>query len=374
MPVSVSWPTALAWRVERQLLAPVGRLPVDEVVRRLGGVQAQVASAAELGVRVRQEGSMAGEVDRALADGTVIKTWAMRGALHLVAPDVGSALLSLISAARPWSRPGWDRYFDMNPDRWAAYFDAVRTALDGATLTREELIAAIGAHPDLRHLADKMRSGWGTMLKPLAWQGELCFGPSRGTRVTFRRPPDASPAWTGLPTPEEAAPLAVEAYFGAYGPATLEAFNHWMGGGWLRKRALREMVDAHGSGRLVEVDVEGRRAFVLAEHVDSLVSARPSSAVRLLPNFDAWVLGPGSRDERVVSPARRAAVSRQAGWISPVVLVGGRVAGTWQLDGQRLAVVWFPESGEIAADKLEAEVDRLSAIVGRPLSLTVTRP
>ena len=248
----------------------------------------------------------------------------MRGALHLVAPDTGPALLSLIAAAKPWARPGWDRYFDMNEARWSAYFDAVRRALDGTTLSREELVAAIAATPGLGHLADGLRSGWGTLLKPLAWSGELCFGPSRGSRVTFRRPADASSEWTGLPAPEDAAPVAVEAYFGAYGPATLEAFGHWMGGGWLRKRALREMVDAHGSGRLVEVDVEGRRAFVLAEHVDGLAAARPSSAVRLLPNFDAWVLGPGSRDEQVVPPARLAAVSRQAGWISPVVLAGGR--------------------------------------------------
>jgi hypothetical protein len=45
MPVKVSWPQALAWRMERQLLDPVGRLPVAGVVRRLGVVQAQVASA-----------------------------------------------------------------------------------------------------------------------------------------------------------------------------------------------------------------------------------------------------------------------------------------------------------------------------------------
>lgn len=373
MPTSVSWSSALAWRLERQLLDPIGRRSVADVVRRLGGVQAQVASAAELGVRVRRRTSRPGEVERALADGRLIKTWAMRGALHLVAPDTGPALLSLIAAAKPWARPGWDRYFDMNQARWSAYFDTVRLALDGTTLSREELVAAIAATPGLGHLADGLRSGWGTLLKPLAWSGELCFGPSRGTRVTFRRPADASTEWTGLPAPEDAAPVAVEAYFGAYGPATLEAFGHWMGGGWLRKRALREMVDAHGSSRLVEVDVEGRRAFVLAEHVDGLAAARPNSAVRLLPNFDAWVLGPGSRDEQVVPTARLAAVSRQAGWISPIVVAGGVVAGIWQLDGERLAVVWFPEAGDLPADKLEAEVDRLSNIVGRPLSLRVTR-
>src|SRR5262245_20598927 len=371
MPVSVSWPAALAWRMERQLLAPVGRLPVDDVVRRLGGVQAQVASAAELAIRVRRDASEAGEVDRAQADGSVIKTWAMRGALHLLAPDVGAALLSLIAASRPWSRPGWDRYFDMNPARWAAYFEAVRAALDGTTLSREELVAAIGTNPDLRHLAEQLRSGWGTMLKPLAWQGELCFGPSRGTRVTFRRPADASPGWTGLPAPNVAAPIAVEAYFGAYGPATLEAFNQWMGGGWLRKRAIREMVDAHGGGRLTKVDVEGRPAYVLSEHVDELAAAGSTEAVRLLPNFDAWILGPGSKDERVLSPERRTLVSRQAGRISPMVIARGVVSGTWKLDGDRIAIDWFSERGRPPRRAIGAEVERLAAIIGRRLDVDV---
>ena len=233
----------------------------------------------------------------------------MRGALHLVAPDTGPALLSLIAAAKPWARPGWDRYFDMNEARWSAYFDTVRRALDGTTLSREELVAAIAATPGLGHLADGLRSGWGTLLKPLAWSGELCFGPSRGTRVTFRRPADASTEWTGLPAPEDAAPVAVEAYFGAYGPATLEAFGHWMGGGWLRKRALREMVDAHGSSRLVEVDVEGRRAFVLAEHVDR--TGRRASQLRRPAPPELRRLGPRPRLARRASRAAGSARGRE---------------------------------------------------------------
>jgi hypothetical protein len=73
VPVSVSWPTALSWRLERQLLDPVRQVAVDEVVRRLGGVQAQVQSSADLGIRVRRASSEVGDVDRALADGRVIK-------------------------------------------------------------------------------------------------------------------------------------------------------------------------------------------------------------------------------------------------------------------------------------------------------------
>ena len=87
MPARVTWPQALAWRMRRQQLDPVGTLPVQQVVRRLCGVQAQVASSAELAVRVRRRTSKSGEVDRALANGRLIKTWAMRGTLHLLTPS-----------------------------------------------------------------------------------------------------------------------------------------------------------------------------------------------------------------------------------------------------------------------------------------------
>jgi winged helix DNA-binding protein len=371
VPISVSWAAALAWRMERQLLEPVGRASIVDVVRRLGGVQAQVASSADLAIRLRRDASHAGDAERAVADGRLIKTWAMRGALHLLAPDHGAALLSLIAATRPWTRPGWDRYFEMDVHRWDAFRGAVREALDGATLTREELTDAIVGRSELEPLAGALRSGWGTILKPLAWQGELCFGPSRGTRVTFRRPADAAPGWAGLPAPEEAAPIAVETYFGAYGPARLEAFTFWMGGGWLRSTDLRRLVEP-ATADLVEVNVEGRRAYVLTKHADSLASARPSRAVRLLPGFDAWILGPGSKDERVIPPARRTVVSRQAGWISPVVVLGGVVAGTWRLDRDRVAIRWFLEAGEPPRSALADEVDRLSRILGRSLDADVT--
>ena len=66
---------------------PIGRMHLTEVVRRLCGVQAQVASSAELAVRLRSEAVGAGDVGRALADGDLIKTWAMRGTLHLLTPE-----------------------------------------------------------------------------------------------------------------------------------------------------------------------------------------------------------------------------------------------------------------------------------------------
>jgi len=94
--------------------------------------------------------------------------------------------------------------------------------------------------------------------------------------------------------------------------------------------------------------------------------------MRLLPGFDQYVLGPGTTDGHVVPAARRAAVSKQSGWISPVVVAGGIVKGTWELDGDQVRVGWFKEAGKPPRSQLEAEVERLAAILDRDLRLEVS--
>jgi hypothetical protein len=180
------------------------------------------------------------------------------------------------------------------------------------------------------------------------------------------RPEDASSRWSGLPDPDQAAAVAIVAYFRAYGPATIDAFGNWLAGGWFGKRQLRAWFGAL-EPRLAEVDVEGERAHVLAEDLDELASMGPTKAVRLLPGFDQYVLGPGTGDGHVVPTSRRSAVSRQSGWISPVVVVGGVVCGTWELDADDVRVAWFREAGRPPRTALRAELARLSSILDRDL-------
>jgi hypothetical protein len=371
MALRITWNQALAWRMQRHLLDPLGTLPVARVVGRLCGVQAQVASSAELAVRVRRKASRPGEIGRALSEGRLIKTWAMRGTLHLLTPKEGGAFLSLMAAGRSWERPSWQRYFGVTTKQLVVLRRAVREALNGTVLTRDELVEAVIAQRGLTHVGEALRSGWGTLLKPLAWQGDLCFGPSRGSRVTFMRPEAASSRWAGIPDPEEAAPVAIVAYFGAYGPATIDAFGNWLAGGWFGKRQLRTWFSALGD-RLAEVEVDGERAHVLAEDLEELAAARPTTAVRLLPGFDQYVMGPGTADGHVVPKARRGAVSKQSGWISPVVVAGGAVCGTWEFDGDRVHVAWFREAGRPPRNALKAEVARLSSILDRGLRSAIS--
>ena len=95
---SFTWRQVHAWRLSQHCLAPrLARRGFVEAATRIGGIQAQVLSAAELALWARAEGLSREDVQRALwQERTLVKTWAMRGTLHLMA----AADLPLYAAAR----------------------------------------------------------------------------------------------------------------------------------------------------------------------------------------------------------------------------------------------------------------------------------
>jgi Winged helix DNA-binding domain len=359
---SLTWPQVLAWRMRRQLLDPVGgpsgAVDAVTVTRRLAGVQAQVASAAALAVAVR--GAPPDAAARALwEERTLLKTWAMRGTLHLLPVDQAGAYLALVATRRSWEQPGWQRTFGATPADLEAIAEVAARVLDGAVLTREQLGAAIVERTGSPHLAQVLASGWGPVLKPLAWWGVLCHGPLQGTRVTFTSP-SGLPGWRGLPPVEEAARTVIRAFLGAHGPATPEVFDAWLTRGSSRKTAVRRWFAAL-AGELTTVEVDGVPLHLLAEHLDELLATEPSETVRLLGGFDQYVLGAGTDAAYLVPAARRAEVSRAAGWISPVVLYRGRVAGVWRAGGELPEVTLWEQVPRGALDAELARVQTLTA-------------
>jgi hypothetical protein len=361
----LTWSQALRWRLRRQCIDPSGDLDAVGVATRLCGVQAQMPSAAELGIAVRTAAGTAhqtaADVSAALAAGRLVRTWSVRGTLHLLPLSVASRQLSLLAAARSWHKGSWQRAF-LPLGVMTALAEHVGQALEGDPLTREELVATVAEQIDDDELAEHLRSGWSSVLKPLAWQGILCQGPARGRSVTFTRPDRVLPDWPGLADPDQAGPSVVRDYLAAFGPATIEAFDAWLLRGATPKAQLRAWF-ASLDDELVQVDVGGRPAFALCTDLEELTATRRTpDEVHLLPGFDQYVLGPGTNDDAVVPAEHRALVSRAGGWISPVVLVAGRVAGTWEnVDGvPRISL--FPGI-EPPRRKMAAAIDRMTALL-----------
>jgi Winged helix DNA-binding domain len=357
-----TWPQVLAWRMRRQLLDPVGELDVVEIVGRLCGVQAQVPAAAALAVRMREQSSPPGGMDLALEGRRLMRTWAMRGTLHLLAPHEAGAYLSLVGAARSWEKSSWQKAFGVTPNEMAELVEAVRQVLDGQVLARDELVAAVCELLGRPDLEEELRSGWGAVLKPVAWQGWLCHARSDGNRVSFARPDQWLPDWAGMPDPQEAAHVVIPAYLRVFGPATPQRLDAWLTRGASKQAAVRTWFAALGD-RLATVEVDGERAFLLAEDLDDLGGTSPTQTVRLLPAFDQYVLGPGTKAVEILAASRRAEVSRTAGWISPIVVAGGKIAGTWESNGDKVEVRLFEEAGPVLKSALDAEIARIEKLI-----------
>jgi hypothetical protein len=364
--MALTWSQALAWRLRRQLLDPVGTESVAGVVRRLGAIPAQLDAAAELAVRARRERSRSGEVSGALAEGRIIKTFAFRGATHLMTPEDGGIYLALRAASRMWELPSWETFYGLAPSDWPLFREAAREALAGGPMTRAELGAAITARPKFRHLGFAFADGAGTLLKPLAWLGDMSFGPSRDGRATFQRL-DGNPRWKGLPDLDEAGLRAVEAYFRTYGPATPHHVQYWLGEGLgAGRKRIHSWIAGLGE-RLAVVELGGESVHLLHEDLDELAATPATDFVRLLPGYDQWVLGPGTADAHVVPPAKRTPISRGAN----ILIVGGVVSATWSLTDDRLVTAWFERPTPPQREALEEEVARMAKILNRPLKSTV---
>jgi hypothetical protein len=358
---SVTWSQALAWRLERHLLDPIGAESVAGVVRRLGAVLAMDESLAELAVRTRRRASRAGELGEALADGTVIKAFAFRGSMHYLSAEDGGIYLALRAAGRQWELPSWVEYYRLAPPEWPDFRAAVREALSEHPLTIPELGEVLTRQRAYRHLKPVFDEGAGTLVKPLTWQGDMSFGPPRDGQHTFQRL-DLNPRWTGVPDLEDAGPRAITSYLRTYGPATFEHIHYWLGNGLSAGRTRLDSWLSELRDGLVAVDVEGTTAYVVREDVDSLVAALPSNEVRLLPGHDQWVMGPGTKDVHVTPRSRRDPVTRKAN----LVVVGGVVCGTWARRGDEVTVVWLDDRPR-PDDAIKQEVMRLAGILGRDL-------
>ncbi len=317
-------------------MGPVGQA---DVVASMLGAHAQVLSAAELSVGVRTQGLTRSDVRAALWDDrpekrTLVKTYGPRGTVHLLParelPLWTAALTALPTGTSPF--PPDVRLSEEQADQVVA---AIGDALaEGACLTIDELSEAVVARTGpwfgepVMPAFQGMWPRWRQVMHRAGQSGALCFGPDRGRRVTYIRPP----AFTPLP-PTEALASLVRNYLRAYGPATPAHFAKWAAvqGGWAG-RLFGSLAEA---GEIEEVEFEGvdskgTRAWVVAGDTEFPGAGEGGvRGVRLLPYFDAYAIAAQPRELLFPGAAyERALAGGQAGNF-PVLLVDGVVGGVW---------------------------------------------
>ena len=367
----LTWPAVWARRLDRHGLSKLlqGARPAD-VAGAMCGAHTQISAAAELSIGLRGEGITRADVNAALWEQhSLVKTFGPRGTVHLLPAYDLPMWLGALSALPVYPSP-FPPEAQLAPEQQETVVVAIGSALEAAELTVDELtealVEACGAWAgDLVMPAfGGMWPRWRQATGIAASRGLLCFGPNRDRNITYSNPRRWLP---GLEPAEGQAALAELArrYLRAYGPATPQQFAQWLAA---PQRWAAELFASLGD-ELRQVDVEGTQAWVVAG--DTAMPSEPPQGVRLLPYFDAYVVGCHPRERLFPGRAAERALAHGQAGNFPVLLIDGVVGGVWhqRRAGRKIAITVEPLGDLSAAQRraLDEQVERVGAIMeGRP--------
>ncbi|MEV6368841.1 winged helix DNA-binding domain-containing protein [Micromonospora musae] len=353
---------ALALRMSSLLLGPrPGPHPgtVAEVVEWFGAMQAQDVASGIWSLGARLPALTLTDVQAALERREALRTWPMRGTVHLVPARDARWMLeltgvrSLPAAATRRAALGLD---EADADRAV---EVLGSALAGGRLTRSRCVETLNA------------AGIGTdgqrgyhLLWYASVRGVTCVAPNIGTEQTFALLDEWAPDPL-RPERDEALALLARRYVRSHGPVTAREFAGWTG---LTLTDARRGFAAAGD-TLTAVTVDGEEMLVDGALLDA--TPAPVDDVRVLPGFDEYLLGYKDR-ALMLDPAHRdAIIPGNNGIFQPTIVSGGRVVGTWRRTiGKTRVKVGVTPLAELDRPRTEHALARYAEFLGLPLEVS----
>lgn len=284
----------------------------------MGAIQAQDYPGSKWAIGLRLPNATEADIEQAVAERKILRTWPMRGTIHFVVPEEAGWRLALstpriLAAAKR-------RHENLNLSQ--SDFDRARElfakALQGdKQLSRPEMMQV------LEHGGISTASQRGYhILWYLAQTGFLCFGPLQGKQITFALLDDWTPKAAEVPR-EEALAKLTKTYFTSHGPATVQDLIWWSGLTAADVKAGLESV----KDQLISHEQDGR-IYWMGSNLPKTNLTKPLA--HLLPPFDEYLLGYKNRSA-VLEIDHAAKVAPGAnGMFSPLIVINGKIVGTWK--------------------------------------------
>jgi hypothetical protein len=305
----------LQHRLHNQCLVATSFDDPAEPVGWLGAVQAQDYLGSLWAIGLRTRNATEKTVERAIAERAIVRTWPMRGTLHFVAAEDARWMLELMTPRVVAASAGrLARDHGLDERAFGRSGEVVAQALEGGRcLTRDAMYRALQAARIATADGRGLHITW-----RLAHDGLICFGPREGRQQTFVLLDEWVPSARRLARDEALAELA-RRYFTSHGPAMVHDFAWWSG------LPLSDAADGLklAGGALTSVRSADREYWLSA----STPASGSSPRAFLLPAFDEYTVA--YRDRGAVVGAAHARRVEGVGLLRPVIVVNGRVAGTW---------------------------------------------
>ncbi len=347
-------------RLASQLITASRCSTPEEVVRTLGAIQAQDHASSLWAIGLRLPGATEARIEQAIEDRTIVRTWPMRGTLHLVPAADVRWMLALLTPRVLAAGAGRARRLGLDDATLARARRAVVAALQGnEPLTREAVFASL----ERSAIATTDQRGY-HLLSRLAMEGLICFGPRSGKQPTFVLLDEWVPATRSV---EHEAALAelTRRYLVGHGPVTLHDLARWAG---LTIADARLGLASLGS-EVSRETIDGTDYWLAAGASEASGSAH---SAYLLPGFDEYLLGYQDRRAMLATEDATRVVPGGNGIFLPTCVVDGRVVGTWRRDlpRNRVVVTVTPFSSQSSA--VERSIADAAASYGEFLGRTAT--
>lgn len=344
---------------------PLGTGPLD-VVTHLTAMQGQDLPGVLWSIGLRTSAATEADVRAAFGRREIVRSWPMRGTLHVTTPDDLRMILPLSRHRLATSFATRHRELGIAADDLATAIDAGVRALADGPLVRKALLAAFEA------AGQPIAGQRGIhLIGAMAHAGLICLGPFVGTEQAFVLLDTWAPATHAPLEREEAiAELAVR-YFTSHGPATKNDFAWWAN---LTLTDVRAAV-ARVTARLGSVTVDGTTWYA-SEEVLALQKPLPGArAVHVLPGFDENLLGYTDRSDALAAGHSPLIVPGNNGMFKATIVVGGQVAGTWTRAEKpgliRVTARPFTALGASHEAALRRALARYGRFKGKPAELTI---
>ena len=359
-------------RLRAQHIAHPGMTSAADLVRHFGAVQAQEFPASMWALGARIPGASTEDVERAIADREIVRTWPMRGTLHFVPAEDARWMIELMGARR--ARGGLarlERDFEVDQPTLEKSARVIIDRLSGGrSLTRQQLYAALREagietdHEVMARLAPPQPRGV-VIVSHHAQTGLICYGVQTGRQPEFVLLDEWAPKQR-KPARDEAVAQLTLRYFTSHGPATEADFAWWSG---LPLRDIRAGIAAAGDA-LASREVDGV-TFWMDAGLDAADVASPD--VHLLPPFDEYTVA--YKDRGHVLDVKHRGLASSGGIFRPIVVIDGMVVGVWgrtTVKGAYVVTVRpFRRLSKEERRGVEEAAARYEAFLGERISLEV---
>ena len=358
-------------RLSAQRIGGLERSTPLDTVRWMLALQGQDLPGAKWSIGLRAAGGTERGVEAAFDAGEIVRSWPMRGTLHVVAGEDLGWMLALTTPAAIASSAQRRAVLGLELADAERAREVVQRVLSGRrVLTRDATLAAIAE----AGVSTAGQRGY-HLLWYLAQTGTIVLGPTEGRQQTFALLDEWVPNGRKLDRDEALRELALR-YFRSHGPATAADLARWAG---IPLRDARAGIARCGDG-LAELELDGVTYHVNPEmetdphaEAEADIATERRARVHLLPGFDEYVLGYKDRSAILAHEHSQAIVPGGNGVFRPTIVADGEVVGTWRRVSRRSEDVIEPNvfapQPRWFAKSVAAAAEAYGSYLGRPIRL-----